>query len=391
MIFSEYYLPGYKSGGGMRTIVNIVSHLKDKFEFYIITLDCDGNSDNTPYEGVDYESWNEVEDAKVFYLNRNNINFKKILDLFRQVKPDIVYSNSYFSMFNRYLLILNKLNKLNKLPYIISPCGELTRDSFKVGKTKKSLYLNFAETLKLNKSIIWKASTEVEKEQIEQILGKDKRIFVAPDMIPKFFLESLEGDEKPVKSNGAAKMVFLSRFNRKKNFKFLLENVVKIKGELEIDIIGPINDENYWKECEESIKRLPNNIKVIFKGSIPHKDVIKTLKNYHFFVLPTEHENFGHIFLEAFSAGCPIIISDRTPWLNLDKKKVGWSIPLENPSEWQNVIQKCVEMRAEEYKDLSHNARIFVEKWVEENDLEKDTLELFNYALSETSTKGIQF
>ena len=56
----------------------------------------------------------------------------------------------------------------------------------------------------------------------------------------------------------------------------------------------------------------------------------KNLFEYHFFILPTLGENFGHVFIEALAAGCPLIISNRTPWLELEKKGIGWDIPLEN-------------------------------------------------------------
>lgn len=382
LIFSEYYLPGYKSGGGMRTIVNIVSHLNENFDFYIVTKDCDGKGDSTPYPNIEYDKWNEIEKARVFYLNEKQINYKKILKLIREIQPDILYTNSYFSIFNRYLLLLNKLGEFKKIPYILAPCGELSKETVQIGKAKKNIYINLSKFLNLHNNIIWKASSDVEKRQMKEILGDIDPIFVAPDMVPKVFSEKLSEINKPEKIVGTAKMVFLSRINRKKNFNYILENVSGIKGKLEIDIIGPVDDEEYWNECLNLIKELPENIIVNVLGSIPHSEVLKTLENYHFFLMPTQHENFGHIFLEALSAGCPLIISDRTPWLNLEKQKAGWSIPLENPLDWQKVIQKCIDMDQNKYDDLSENSRMFVGKWLKENDLAKETLDLFKVALS---------
>ena len=127
LIFSEYYLPGYKSGGGMRTIVNIVANLGEKYDFFIVTKDHDGKSDKKPYENVTINSWNSNKNSQVYYLSKDNTTFSKILELFKEVKPDILYSNSYFSIFDIHLLILNKLGKLGNIPYIISPCGELIK------------------------------------------------------------------------------------------------------------------------------------------------------------------------------------------------------------------------------------------------------------------------
>lgn len=387
LIFSEYYLPGYKSGGGMRTIVNIVAHFKDTFDFFIVTKDCDGKGDKTPYKGVNYENWNNIEDAKVFYLSDKSIKLSKMIELIEKVKPDILYSNSYFSAFSRYLLVIHRLQKFKSLPYIIAPCGELSKEPIKLGKFKKNTFVNLAKSLNLHKNIIWKASSELEKSEMKEALGGKSTILVAPDMVPKFDFEEFSEKKKPEKVTGEARMVFLSRLNRKKNFNFLLENIRYIKGNLTIDVIGPVDDESYWNECLALIKKLPSNVKINIVGSIPHSEVIETLIKYHYFVLPTQNENFGHIFLEALLAGCPLIISDRTPWLDLDKKKVGWSIPLEEEL-WSSIIQKCVDMDADEYQILSKNAFNFVKKWVSENKIENDTLNLFNFALGNTLSKS---
>ena len=41
LVFLGNYLPGFKSGGPLRTIVNLVDNLSDEFEFLIITSDRD--------------------------------------------------------------------------------------------------------------------------------------------------------------------------------------------------------------------------------------------------------------------------------------------------------------------------------------------------------------
>lgn len=388
LIFSEYYLPGYKSGGGMRTIVNIVSRFHDRYEFFIVTKDHDGKSDKQPYKTVKINDWNSIENAQVYYLSKDKITFSKIHELLTKVNPDILYSNSYFSIFDIYLLLLNRLNKV-KIPYVVSPCGELSEDSFKMGTLKKRTFVFIAKILDFNKHIIWKASTEIEKQQIEEILGKNEQIIIAPDLIPKVFYNDFSSSKKPEKIVGSVKLVFLSRFNRKKNFKFILENISNTEGDISIDIYGPIDDQEYYNECVALIKKLPKNVKVMFKKSIPHSEVIETLLKYHFFVMPTQHENFGHIFLEAFSAGCPIIISDRTPWQDLENKKIGWDVPLENDSKWRNVLEKVVRMNQEDYSELSDKSRKFVEDWICENDLDAETNKLFLNLSSETLDNNI--
>ncbi len=321
LIFSEYYLPGFKSGGGMRTIVNIVASLKDRFDFFVVTKDHDGRSDKTPYKNVEINGWNEIEGAKVFYLSKNNIKVSKILELINEVKPDILYSNSYFSIFNMYLLILNRLGKFKNSTYLISPCGELSEGALEVSFNKKKIFMFLAKTLKFHRGIYWKATNETEKKEIENLKIESNKIYIAPDISARNNTCENNQIEKPEKKAGSVRFVFLSRFSEKKNFKFFLENLREIKGDVKVDIYAPIDVQSYWEKCLVEIEKLPENVRVEAKTPVPHPEVYKTLMNYHFFVMPTLGENFGHAVLEALTAGCPLLISNRTPWLESRSEK----------------------------------------------------------------------
>ena len=51
LCFVDYYLPGYKAGGPIQSIANLVENLGDEFEFYIICNDRD-QLDRQPYANV---------------------------------------------------------------------------------------------------------------------------------------------------------------------------------------------------------------------------------------------------------------------------------------------------------------------------------------------------
>ncbi len=76
LVICNYYLPGYKSGGSLRTIVNMITRFKDKFEFQIITLGHDG--DKVPYTTIEINKWNTIEGVEVFYIPHNNIKISKL-------------------------------------------------------------------------------------------------------------------------------------------------------------------------------------------------------------------------------------------------------------------------------------------------------------------------
>lgn len=385
LFLCDYYLPGYKSGGGMRTIVNMIDCLKDRFEFFVITRDHDGKLDRQQYTTVEINQWNIVHGTKVFYLSKDNVKTRKLRELISEVEPDVIYCNSYFSTLTLYLLVLKKLSRISNTNIIIAPCGEFSEGALRLNSAKKKTFIKLANLLGLYKNIVWKASSELEKKEIEAVREKDDEIFIALDMLPPTIFENYDSSLKPEKKSGRAKMIFLSRFMKKKNFKWLLENLSNIGGELEIDIYGPLEDADYWSETQKSIKTLAKNIKVEAKGSVPHEEVLNTLVKYHFFIMPTLGENFGHIFLESLAAGCPLIISDRTPWLGLEEKKIGWDLSLGEPEKWIEKLNYCIDLDQPEYSRLSANARRFAVEMVEDKKIEEDTLTVLRRGLESSS------
>jgi glycosyltransferase involved in cell wall biosynthesis len=391
LVFCDFYLPGYKSGGGMRAMVNMVDRLNDKFDFFIVTRDHDGVSDKNQYTTVKINEWNTVGGAQVFYLSNDNIRISKIRELILKAKADLIYTNSYFATLTIYVLQLRKLSLIPNTDIIISPCGELSEGALRLKAGKKKLFIGFSKISQLYKNIIWKASTELEKAEIEKIKGKGGEIFIAPDLPPVTILENYKQEAKPAKTSGEANMIFLSRFMRKKNFKWLLEYLPSVKGNLTIDIYGPLEDRDYWDECQSLIKNLPSNIKVEAKGSIPYENVNETLFKYHFFILPTVGENFGYVFLEALAVGCPLIISDRTPWLSLEKDEIGWAIPLENPEKWVQILNYCINLDNVNYSKLSSNARRYASEWLKNSEIEEMTLRVLNYGLENSLTTDAKY
>ena|ERR1039458_4437225 len=61
------YLPGYKTGGPIRSIANLVAALGEEFPFRIVTLDRD-LGDKAPFPGVVVNQWIQIGQADVLYL-----------------------------------------------------------------------------------------------------------------------------------------------------------------------------------------------------------------------------------------------------------------------------------------------------------------------------------
>jgi len=97
-----------------------------------------------------------------------------------------------------------------------------------------------------------------------------------------------------------------------------------------LDIYGPAEDEDYWSACKDLIAKAPVNVEIRYKGPIAPAEVVGVLAKYDVFFLPTLGENYGHVVVESFLAGTPVLISDKTPWTKLDELGVGYSGDLSN-------------------------------------------------------------
>jgi len=77
------------------------------------------------------------------------------------------------------------------------------------------------------------------------------------------------------------------------------------------------------------------------------------------FFFPTLGENYGHVIMEALMAGCPVLLSDRTPWRNLTAAGVGWDLPLEQPERFSAVLEECIAMDGPTFTEWSDRATAF--------------------------------
>jgi glycosyltransferase involved in cell wall biosynthesis len=161
---------------------------------------------------------------------------------------------------------------------------------------------------------------------------------------------------------------------------FALETLKEAKGNIEFKIYGPIEDEKYWRECLAIVENLPKNIHVVYCGEVNHSDITKVLSEHHFMLFPTLGENFGHTIAECLQVGCPVIISDRTPWNSISAHGAGWVIPLENPDRFVELLEYLSEMNNTEYLNASAKTEAYWRRYIEDSSrtIESQYVRLFS-------------
>lgn len=122
LVLTAHYIPGYKAGGPIRTIRNLVASLGDEFDFRIVTSDRD-YGDRAPFAGVAVNEWNEVDGASVYYADAAAVRPMRLARTIAAVAPDVVYLNSFFSpRFSIMPLLLRRLGLLSSnAAWIVAP------------------------------------------------------------------------------------------------------------------------------------------------------------------------------------------------------------------------------------------------------------------------------
>lgn len=370
----------------------MVQWLGDEFEFHIITRDRD-LGDRQPYPGIkeakaqggESGCWQHVGKAYVLYLPPSEMRLFRWCHLLRTHQYDMIYLNSFFSRLSIQTLFLRRMRLLPQKPVVLAPRGEFSPGALSLKGLKKRVYISLAKHLKLYSEIIWQASSKYEMQDILSVFGTEitqgrSSVQIAPDLPPSLLHDSRLA-ERPVKRTGSARIVFISRIARKKNLDFAIKILMGIKGRVEFDIYGPIEDKVYWGECQHLIGLLPDNIRVKYRGAVPPDRVPEVFSGYHLFLFPTRGENFGHVILEALNAGCAVLTSDQTPWSDLPTRKAGWWLPLSRPEQFRMALDELISMDGLTFDTMSQRAREYGKQFSENPDLVRASRELFLKAL----------
>ncbi len=349
LVFTDWYLPAYKAGGPVKSVAALAFYLKEDFNFYIIT----GNKDvfaKEPLKNIESNQWQVLPNGeKVYYFSDDFFSWKNLSALLKTICLDAVYLNSFFSTrFTVYPLLFKKAGFL-KAPILLAPRGMLSSGALQLKSRKKNIFIRAAKLLSLYKNVVWHATSVQEETDIKNIFG-NTNIF----QISNLGLPPLKNRTDYSKENNTVKICCLARISKVKNILFALEVLQQVNSGIVIfDIYGPAEEADYYNTCQEFAQKLPAYVNVFFKGDLQGNEVEETLKNYHLFFLPTLNENFGHAIVESMLNGCIPLISNTTPWRNLQAQNIGWDIALNEKEKFVVAVNEMIEMKKDVFEERS--------------------------------------
>ncbi|MGA2633496.1 MAG: glycosyltransferase [Terracidiphilus sp.] len=400
-IVMPYYLPGYKAGGPIQSVAGLVEALKGEFNFKIVCGDRD-LGDKHPFSNEPIGRWHEYGTASVLRIAPGPAGAWMLIRALRQENYDVLHINGILPrIYSMLPLLCRKMGLLPRRPLVLAPRGEFSQGSLSLKSKRKYIYIKLSTWLGFFKGIVWNASSKFEEADIRRSLG-DISVIESVNLTPggsdayrnsragiiviaKNMQLPLDhtGVEKPRKRVGELRGVFISRISPEKNLLFALRMLQGLSGEVAFDIYGPVGNVEYWNKCKAAIAALPENIRVQYMGMIEHERVGEAFARHDLFLLPSLGENYSHVTCEALSAGCPVLISDRTPWRNLEEKGVGWDVPLEDEDRFRAVLQQCVDADGEWYAGLQARAAEYGIQASSDPSISDENRKMFRYAALE--------
>lgn len=351
LAFIDWYKPYFKAGGPVRSMVNLVEHLRGRVDFHIITGDRDYTATSNEVQ-VPTDQWLRADTGEhVYHATPEARSVAKWRALIASEAWDLVYINGLYSRWSTIVPLW--VMRGSRMRRIVAVRGMLAAGPMRQGALKKRFFLWVMKRLGCFRGVEFQATNTEEKADILRWIGPKSVVHVVPNLARKVSDVPPRSTEK---ISGVLRLISVARIAEEKNTLYAIERLMGVKGRVRFDLYGTVYDDAYFTRCQEAIRALPQGIEVSWHGQLANEAVAAAIGQAHVLYMPSVGENFGHTMLEALIVGRPLLISDRTPWKGLEAAAAGWDLPLEDPARFTSTLQQAVDMDQKAYDRLVQGA-----------------------------------
>ena len=370
-VFIGGYLPAKKYGGPVTSICNFADILGDDYSIKIICSNHDFKEKKS-LPNIK-KGWNKVGKADVLYLKDEQQNYKTYISILRKIKPNLIYGSGIMYIKVNYQIF--KAAKKLGIPVLLAPRGDICNNALNIKGWKKKPFLAIMKLFGCFKDMYFHATLQEEKDNLKKYLGiTQERVFLLPNLP----VAPVQRNDY-VKQKGMIKIIFISRIQEKKNLLEAIRIVNKMKSNVQFDIYGPLENQDYFSQCQSEILKAPKNVSIKYKGSLDPDDAKMIFLQYDCFLFPTLSENYGHVIAEALMHDCPIVISQgTTPWDDVSDYHAGVAVDLNNEDEFANELDRIADLDNEGFRLIVKNVRIYAEAKMNINKLMNEYKKMIN-------------
>ena len=348
LVSSSFY-PATFYGGPISATWDLSQELAKKdVEMYISTTNANGNS-RLKVNTNRFIKQKEKLFVKYYheqFINRFSLAF--IFGIWNDIrKADVVYIQYLF----HYTVLFSLLfSRIQTKEIIICPRGSLGEWGLRYKKKyfKKAWLFLFVNPF--IKSVIFQASSYIEKDDILINFSKAK-VEIINDGVDFLSFQEFNKYEKNAllekytntKCEAISNIFFsIGRLHAIKAFGVLIDAFsLFIKEDTNAKLIIAGGDDGVGEKLKQQIIDLKLQDSVFLIGAIDFEDKKTLLNNCDYFTLASEFESFGIVVAEALACGKPIVLSNKTPWKDLEKNKCGILVDNEKNS-FSNAFSKVI-------------------------------------------------
>lgn len=157
--------------------------------------------------------------------------------------------------------------------------------------------------------------------------------------------------DRSIPDDGPVNIVSVCRLVERKNLHTAIEAVETLR-EFDIDAeytiigTGPLADE--LREYDHEWLSFPGYV----------EDLEAALADHHLFFLPSHHEAFGMVFLEALATGLPVVTSSSGGQADIVTQSVGFATRCESPGCYADALARAID----QYDELQAGTEEYVER-----------------------------
>lgn len=326
------FYPATHWGGFTQSVPGLCDALArtSDIELRVLTTDSDGP---TTRRRVSVKAFPERFPAgyDVYYCRRlwgQSVSPGLLRRLWSMVRwADVVHLTATYSFPTIPTLLVCRL--LGK-PLVWSPRGALQRWQGTTRSGAKSVWEKVCNALCDPKRVVLHLTSEEEKtESVPRIPGARAKVIHNGIDLPD--LNGGGGNR-----NGNLRLLYLGRLHPIKGIENLLRAVARVK-DVTLSVCGD-GEASYRQSLERLASELSLSSRVTFRGAIAAETKGQQFHEADLCVVPSFKENFSMVVAESLSHAVPVIVSDGTPWKQVDQIGCGRCVP-NTPEDLARAIE----------------------------------------------------
>lgn len=215
----------------------------------------------------------------------------------------------------------------------------------------------------INSIDIWGFRSEKIKMAFERNFGKKEYCFRCYSGIPTYYLENVPNRMW----NNINRFIYVGLLIQRKHPDKLISAVHEIYGNSSYDI-SIIGSGGMSVELEFLVQKLECRKHVHFIGKIERSKIVKYLDCSDVFVMISESEVFGLVYIEAMARGCIVIASKGEGMHGIIEDGVnGFLCTAGDLEELKKIINKIKSLSIAERKQISESATMTAKKFTDKN------------------------